>query len=381
MVFFSGNVCWWQVRFEKNNCRMVCYKSDENGPPDPTTDPQRSTIHWWDTPVLRPENTMTGVSWRRGAGWWGGGPIIPERRFRGYTVANASHWVFNGTGLANGDTFGAGTSEANTIIGYETDACVPGQDGTPNDFVVLATADLSDWPGSSPAPASFSAADQAAWLNGNFGRPGAATMGIYQRNGTVITAGTSNWAGGLSSAGSWGPVDQITKNILSALCPGATATFVNTDTTTQGNWHGVYGADGYSVANDSKSPPSYAVFAVQNQSNFTWVASTGDPRALQTGSGTGRIAATWYGSAFGFDVNLTDGKVHQFALYATDWDNQGRGERVQIVDANTGKVLDTRDLSNFTNGIYLIWNLSGHVKVKVSLNSGDNAVVSGVFFK
>jgi hypothetical protein len=51
------------------------------------------------------------------------------------------------------------------------------------------------------------------------------------------------------------------------------------------------------------------------------------------------------------------------------------------VDANTGAVLDTRNLSNFTNGIYLIWNLSGHVKVNVTLISGSNAVVSGVFLK
>jgi hypothetical protein len=217
MVFFSGNVCWWQVRFEDNNCRMVCHKSDESGgTSDPITN-QTCTIHWFDPPVLRPENTMTGVSYRKGAGWWGG-PIIPERRLRGYTVTNASHWVFNGTGLANGNTFGAGTSEDNTIIGYETDAGVPGADGTPANFVVLATADLSDWPGSSPAPASFSQADQQAWLNrGEYGQPGAATMGIYQRNGTVITVGTTNWAGGLSSDGNWRPVDQITQNILTTL--------------------------------------------------------------------------------------------------------------------------------------------------------------------
>jgi hypothetical protein len=219
MVFFSGNVCWWQVRFENNNCTMVCYKTEETGVQDPITetDPQRTTIHWFDSPVLRPENRMTGISYRGGAGWWGG-PIIPERRFRGYTVANASHWVFNGTGLANGQTFGAGTAEENTIIGYETDAYVPGQDGTPDNFVVLATADLSDWPGSTPAPPSFSAADQQAWLtSGADGQAGAATMGIYQRNGTVITAGTQNWAGGLSTDGNWGPVDQITKNILTTL--------------------------------------------------------------------------------------------------------------------------------------------------------------------
>ena len=389
MTFFSGNVCWWQVRFEDSNCRMVCHKSDESGgTSDPTTD-QTCTIHWFDSPVLRPENTMTGVSFRKGAGWWGG-PIIPERRFRGYTVVNASHWVFNGTGLANGNTFGAGHSVDNTIIGYETDAGVPGANGTPGNFVVLATADLSDWPGSKPAPPSFAPEDQQAWLTpGKYGQPGAATMGMYQRNGTVITVGTSNWAGGLSSGGNWGPVDQITQNIVKTLCPstvatGAVATFVNTDTSTQGNWHGVYGADGYSVANDSQNIPSYATLAVQNQNNWTWAASTTDPRALQTGSGTGRIAATWYGnSPFGFDVNLTDGNVHRFALYVVDWDNNGRVETVQIVDANTGAVLDTRNLSNFTNGIYLIWDLSGHVKVNVTwtTGSGVNAVVSGVFFK
>jgi hypothetical protein len=185
---------------------------------------------------------MTGVSYRGGAGWYDP-PIIPERRFRGYTVTNASHWVFNGTGLANGDTFGAGTSVENTILGYETDAGNPGENGTPADFVVLATADLSDWPGShGHVPAvgtavirnvdgqwvadTFTAPDQQDWINSGYGHPGAATMGIYQRNGTVITVGTSNWAGGLSSAGKWEPVDQITKNILTTLCPSSPAQLV-----------------------------------------------------------------------------------------------------------------------------------------------------------
>jgi hypothetical protein len=42
MAFFSGNACWWQVRFDNNNRTMVCYKSDENeSPHDPfiETDP------------------------------------------------------------------------------------------------------------------------------------------------------------------------------------------------------------------------------------------------------------------------------------------------------------------------------------------------------
>lgn len=77
---------------------------------------------------------------------------------------------------------------------------------------------------------------------------------------------------------------------------------------------------------------------------------------------------------------MTDGKLHQFALYAVDWDNNGRVETVQVVDANTSSVLDTRSLSSFSNGVYLVWNVSGHVKINVTLNTGINAVVSGVFF-
>jgi hypothetical protein len=166
------------------------------------------------------------------------------------------------------------------------------------------------------------------------------------------------------------------------LSNGAVANFIGSDTSTQGNWHGVYGADGYSIANDTPSLPAYASFAVQNQLSYTWATGISDPRALQNGSNTGRIASTWYSSSsFAFDVNFTDGNSHRFALYALDWDSTARAESVQVVDANSGAVLDTRNLSLFNNGIYLIWNLSGHVKINVTLTGGGNAVISGAFFR
>ena len=205
VAFLSANTCWWQVRFENNNRRMVCYKSDERpNTHDPilATDPARATVVWSDSPVLRPENSMTGVSFRNGGGWWGG-PIIPERRIRGYTVTSAEHWLFDGTGLSNGDVFGQGTSVDTCIIGYETDAAeivdqsdppvVTGNDGTPRNFLVLAAADLTDWPGSDNVPPGLSPSDQQAWLNWDWGRPGYAMMGIYHRKGTVFTAGTILW--------------------------------------------------------------------------------------------------------------------------------------------------------------------------------------------
>jgi hypothetical protein len=165
------------------------------------------------------------------------------------------------------------------------------------------------------------------------------------------------------------------------LTGGAVANFIHLDTGTSGSWHGIYGTDGYFVAQDSQIMPDYASFTVQNGDTSAWTTSTTDLRALETGSGSGRIASSWYSfTGFNFDVNFSDGKLHQFALYALDWDNQGRSETVQIVDATTNAILDTRTISNFDNGTYAVWNVSGNVKINIAPTVGPNAVISGAFF-
>jgi hypothetical protein len=165
--------------------------------------------------------------------------------------------------------------------------------------------------------------------------------------------------------------------------PQAAVTFVRSDIATQGNWQGSYGADGYAISQGPQSNPAYATFAVQGQGNWTWNASTADPRALAV-PGAERLATTWYSTpglqTFGFDVNITGGSAHQFALYALDWDAKGRSETVQVVDTATNTVLDTRSITSFTNGLYLVWNISGHVTINITPTSGPNGVVSGVFF-
>ena len=80
------------------------------------------------------------------------------------------------------------------------------------------------------------------------------------------------------------------------------------------------------------------------------------------------------------DVSLTDGQAHDIALYAVDWDNQGRSEQIQITSAATGAVLDTETLSHFTGGVYLQWELSGNVVITFKTLAGPNAVLSGLFF-
>ena len=63
--------------------------------------------------------------------------------------------------------------------------------------------------------------------------------------------------------------------------PTTTATFINRDTTTEGNWIGAYGSQGYDVIGNTASIPSYAKVIQSGQQSVTWTASTTDPRALR----------------------------------------------------------------------------------------------------
>ncbi|WP_238013877.1 DUF6605 domain-containing protein [Dactylosporangium sp. AC04546] len=195
LACFAANTAYWQARFEDGGRTMVCYR-DAVRDPLAAVDPARATVEWSAAPVHRPENAMTGVSYRHGAGAWG--DFMDVMKETEYTARFAAHWVFAGTGLRDGDGFALGA------VGYETDAAlfaedggvpaVTGGDGTPPSFVVLATADLRHWR--------------------RYGQGGHATMGVFRRGaGTVFTAATVNWGASLGD-----PVtDRITRNVLDRL--------------------------------------------------------------------------------------------------------------------------------------------------------------------
>ena len=179
----------------------------------------------------------------------------------------------------------------------------------------------------------------------------------------------------------------------------AAATFLKIDTSTRGNWEGVYGVDGFIMPGEAGRNPTYAEVAFADSIVTVWGASVRDARALQKfteakdsvwwipivralGS-LDRFASAWFSeSTFTIDVNLTDGYPRQVAIYCLDWDSHGiRAEKIDILDAATGAVLDTRAISGFVKGQYIVWNLRGHVKLQVTRTAGNNAVVSGLFFQ
>lgn len=165
----------------------------------------------------------------------------------------------------------------------------------------------------------------------------------------------------------------------------AQVSFVGQDAASEGTWTGVYGTDGYDVINGAPHYPAYALVTPVGQQPFTWASPTTDPRALQNPAAPGtRLAAAWFNpTSFSIDVNQTDGAPHKVSLYFLDWDKTGRVERVELLDAVSGEVLDTRQISSFANGIYLTWQLTGHVQIRLTslvASVTTNAVVSGIFF-
>ena len=104
-------------------------------------------------------------------------------------------------------------------------------------------------------------------------------------------------------------------------------TFIKQDTTTEGNWIGTYGTQGYDIIGATASLPSYATVTASGESNYTWAGARPRYRRLETAGGTSRIAACWYSpTSFTVDVDLTDGQVHDLELYFLDYDNIGRSE-------------------------------------------------------
>jgi hypothetical protein len=185
VAFFSGNTCFRQIVFD-----------------DPFTIRRAG---WW-VDAGRPENSLTGVSFLNGA--YG----TPDRPSIGYTVQYHDHWVYDGTGLQDGDAFGA----ENKLIGYECDGAMfdrsdrppftpTHDDGTPDSFIILGVADVSAFGG-----------DQT----GNLAARWACTRA------EAPCSRARPWTGRESSERTWIPRSSRSPATSSTGCPGSTASRV-----------------------------------------------------------------------------------------------------------------------------------------------------------
>jgi hypothetical protein len=196
VAVLGGNTMWWQARVDLTARQFTVYK-DASLDPLHGVDDTRVTVNWYDDPVYHPENFILGSSFRNG-GYAnvvaGTTDALPVNQRTPYTVIDASSWLFNGTGLTNGQTFGrasAGT-EVDGIV-FNTlpsgELVADGSDGAPLNFRILATVPGGD---------------------------GYGTIGLYTNSagGTVLSMGTRDWLRGLPTDT---VVQQLTRNVLDRL--------------------------------------------------------------------------------------------------------------------------------------------------------------------
>ncbi len=208
LAFFGANPCYWQMRLENSpsgapNRVVVCYKDNiyhDNSHHDPMYNLNNAvvTTRFRDAPVNRPESELTGVMYNNYWDWDQG---------HDYIVSNSSHWVYQGTGLAEG-------THIPGLVGYEWDCLFPGSPHSAN-LVKLSSSTVPNFHDNDPSTLAGAYPLAAATP---------ASSCIYQApsGAWVFSSGTVYWAYGcnyfnyqsknLENAG----IQRATANVLNA---------------------------------------------------------------------------------------------------------------------------------------------------------------------
>ncbi len=156
-----------------------------------------------------------------------------------------------------------------------------------------------------------------------------------------------------------------------------------------GDWKGRYGTQGAVVATDTPALPEVSGVTSLTLSPVSAGAARVTPASLlrdTTGPGDFGTRVDTFNFAdesYEIGITLAPGETRRFTLYMADLGTNrrtARTQRVEMVDAETGKVLDSTTVSDFRNGTYLTYTVSGDVIVRVTSVRGPNAILNGFFF-
>jgi hypothetical protein len=160
----------------------------------------------------------------------------------------------------------------------------------------------------------------------------------------------------------------------------AEAEFLGTLQDGGSSWPKHFGGEGYIIPFGSVVIPDYAELPHGPGSTYWWSDSTGDDREILVDPWeTNRVAATFFDSNLQIALNIKGDQPKKISFYCVDWDRIGRRQTVQIVDQESERVLDSREVNNFQDGVYLSYQVRGSVTFKIKATVG-NPVVSAVFF-
>ena len=157
-----------------------------------------------------------------------------------------------------------------------------------------------------------------------------------------------------------------------------TARLITEDSKTKGDWEAAYGADGGEVMGDKPFYPAYAQI-VKGGQYYIWNPDSEEDNVLNKKGSDERLAACFYDRQFSYELFLKNGE-HRVAIYFLDYNSKGRKQKVEVLDARNNAVLVSRSVSDFKDGKYLVYDMSGHLKIRITTEEGENSVLSGIFF-
>jgi len=332
------------------------------------------------------DGTVTKVDFYNGTTLLGTDSTSPYS----YTWTNVAQGTYALTAKATDNSNNVATSTAVTVIVQPA-----------NQSPTVSITSPADW-ATFTAPATISLSASASDADGSISK-----VEFYNVSTLLTTLKTSpysyNWqnvpAGCyLLTAKAYDNQNAVTTSTVVHLTvnPGGGSY----DTSTQGSWWSstggyIYGSRGYvlcawnsnstDVVNLMPGTGGYvASVTPTGNSNYCWAANQSDARAtINPATGT-RDAACWYNN---FDALVTlnnpnDGITHRMAVYCLDWDSTSRSQYLDLINPTTGlsELPNPIAVTNFHNGVWVLFNFTGNVKLRLTNNGGPNPVVSAICF-
>ncbi len=187
LAFLGANTCFRRIRFAPSptgaDRQVICYKTAYSMDPLYRHEPAQVTTDYRTAPAADPESSMTGVLYE---GYPTDAPFV---------VHAADHWLFQGTGVKNGDGFAH-------LVGVEYDRVTPGQP-TPRPIQIIAHSPLVCNGRSSHADAAYYTVPGGAgvfasgtmrWVEGLMAgtRDDRSDHGMDRRTGVFVSRTTEN---------------------------------------------------------------------------------------------------------------------------------------------------------------------------------------------
>lgn len=154
--------------------------------------------------------------------------------------------------------------------------------------------------------------------------------------------------------------------------------------TLQGNWKGSFGATAAFVYGGTAGAPTFPFLTGSLTPGTSAVVgparvNAGDTRLAQNTVDSGRSTFYLYDPntvSLPFDFGTT---TQRLTLYVADVERLRVSQSVSITDTDTGRVLQTVQVSNFRDGRYLSFDLTGRVTVTLAETNNRGVVLNAVF--